>query len=93
MIELLRIYLSKKLLDVTIIGRGCIWFDAGTPSSLLRAANFVEGIQFRQGLIIGSPEEVALSKGWIDRDILLEQAKKQGNSLYGKYLNELAYAN
>ena len=92
MIELLTIYLRKKLLDVTMIGRGFMWFDAGTPSSLLRAANFVESIQFRQGLLIGSPEEVALSKGWIDKDILLKQAKWQKNSLYGKYLNELAYA-
>ncbi len=91
-IELLKIYLSKKLLDVTIIGRGFMWFDGGTPSSLLRAANFVEAIQFRQGLIIGSPEEVAFSKGWIDKEILLKRAKRQENSLYGKYLYELAYA-
>jgi len=51
-------YLRQGRLTVEKLGRGYAWLDTGTPSSLLRAAQFVETVEDRQGLQIGSPEEV-----------------------------------
>ena len=59
-------YLKQGKLNVERLGRGYAWLDTGTPSSLLRAAQFVETVEDRQGLQIGSPEEVAWRKGYID---------------------------
>ena len=59
-------YLKERRLKVEKLGRGYAWLDTGTPSSLLRAAQFVETVEDRQGLQIGSPEEVAWRKGYID---------------------------
>ena len=59
-------YLKQGRLTVEKLGRGYAWLDTGTPSSLLRAAQFVETVEDRQGLQIGSPEEVAWRKGYID---------------------------
>lgn len=52
-------YLNDGLLDVQLLGRGFAWLDTGTMSSLLQAANFVETIQSRQGIVISAPEEIA----------------------------------
>ena len=57
---------SSRAADGRKLGRGYAWLDTGTPSSLLRAAQFVETVEDRQGLQIGSPEEVAWRKGYID---------------------------
>ncbi len=61
-------YLARGRLTVEKLGRGYAWLDTGTPSSLLRAALFVETVEDRQGLQIGSPEEVAWRKGYIDAE-------------------------
>jgi glucose-1-phosphate thymidylyltransferase len=65
--DLNRLYLEDGALRAEPMGRGIAWFDTGTPESLLEAANFIEAIENRQGLIIGSPEEVAYRKGFLDR--------------------------
>ncbi len=52
-------YLNEGILDVQLLGRGFAWLDTGTMSSLLQAANFVETIQSRQGIVISAPEEGA----------------------------------
>ena len=49
-----------------VIGRGIAWLDTGTPDALMRAANFVETIEERQGLKIGCPEEISYRRGYID---------------------------
>jgi glucose-1-phosphate thymidylyltransferase len=82
-------YLKTGRLTVEKLGRGYAWLDTGTPSSLLRAAQFVETVEDRQGLQIGSPEEVAWRKGYVDDSAfarLIEPIKK---SEYGKYLQRL----
>ena len=83
-------YLSEGLLDVQLLGRGFAWLDTGTMSSLLQAANFVETVQSRQGLVISAPEEIAYINGFIDKDKLAESAKAYGKSPYGEHLKAVA---
>jgi glucose-1-phosphate thymidylyltransferase len=82
-------YLKKDRLTVEKLGRGYAWLDTGSPSSLLRAAQFVETVEERQGLQIGSPEEIAWRKGYIDDAGLERLVKPILNSEYGKYLQRL----
>jgi glucose-1-phosphate thymidylyltransferase len=82
-------YLANGRLTVEKLGRGYAWLDTGTPSSLLRAAQFVETVEDRQGLQIGSPEEVAWRKGYIDAAGLARLIEPIQESEYGKYLHRL----
>lgn len=83
-------YLNDGLLDVQLLGRGFAWLDTGTMKSLLQAANFVETIQSRQGIIISAPEEIAYINGFIDKKKLGESAKIYGKSPYGEHLMAVA---
>lgn len=84
--SLLEIYLAEGSLAVETMGRGYAWLDTGTYDSLLDAANFVRTLQLRQGLQIGSPEEIAFQKGWISGEQLEALAKQLGKNGYGAYL-------
>lgn len=88
--DLNRIYLDEGTLNVERLGRGCAWLDAGLPESLLQAANFVQTIQARQGMLVGCPEEVAYRKGFIDSAQLRAQAARMANTELGRILVELA---
>ncbi len=83
-------YLQDGLLDVERLGRGFAWLDTGTFSSLLDAANFVETIQNRQGIVVSAPEEIAYVQGWIDEKKLRESALLYGKSPYGEHLKAVA---
>ena len=83
-------YLNDGLLDVQLLGRGFAWLDTGTMSSLLQAANFVETIQSRQGIVISAPEEIAYINRFVDKDKLLESANRYGKSPYGIHLKAVA---
>ena len=83
-------YLQDSLLDVQLLGRGYAWLDTGTMSSLLQAANFVETIQMRQGIVISAPEEIGYINGFIDKEKLMESAKAYGKSPYGAHLKAVA---
>ncbi len=83
-------YLNDGLLDVQLLGRGFAWLDTGTMGSLLQAANFVETIQSRQGIVISAPEEIAFINGFIDKEQLAECAKAYGKSPYGEHLKAVA---
>ena len=87
--SLLESYLDEDSLRVEKMGRGFAWLDTGTHGSLLDAGNFVRTITERQGLQVGSPDEVAYKLGWITSDDLLESAKKYGKNSYGSYLMKL----
>lgn len=84
------IYLERGRLQVEPLGRGVAWLDAGTHESLLQAANFVQAVEERQGMMISCPEEIAFRLGYIDKDRLLELAEEMNNNLYGLYLERLA---
>ncbi len=88
--SLLELYLKKGNLRVQRLGRGYAWLDTGTHASLLEAGNFVRTIEQRQGLQIGSPEEIAFQLEWISRDELLKQAERYAKNGYGLYLTNLA---
>ena len=79
-------YLADGTLRVARLGRGFAWLDTGTPQSLLRAAEFVETVETRQGLKIGVPEEIAWRMGYISQSDLLALAADIRNSDYGRYL-------
>ena len=83
-------YLDAGRLNVEILGRGVAWLDTGTPQSLLEASNFIEVVEQRQGLLIGSIEEVAYRMGFVDAAGLRDLARPLAKSEYGKYLMELA---
>jgi len=88
--SLLESYLPENMLTVEKLGRGFAWLDTGTHGSLLDAGNFVKTLTERQGLQIGSPDEVAYRNGWISKSKLMKSSEIYINSSYGKYLNALA---
>ncbi len=88
--DLNRVYLERGELQVLQLGRGAAWLDAGTHESLLQAANFVQAVEERQGLMISSPEEIAYRKGFIDRARLKALVQKLGATAYSDYLLRLA---
>lgn len=82
-------YLKQGNLHVSILDKGTAWLDTGTFESLMQASQFVEVIEERQGLMVGSIEEAAYTMGFIDRKQLQELAKPLLKSGYGKYLANL----
>ena len=87
--SLLETYLNDGTLSVEKIGRGYAWLDTGTHASLLDASNFVRTLTERQGLQVGSPDEVAYRLKWITKDQILERAQKFEKSNYGHYLRKI----
>ena len=83
-------YLNEGRLDVKLLGRGFAWLDTGTIDSLIEAADFVQMIEKRQGIMISAPEEIAYRYGWITEEELLESSARCGKSTYGLYLRAVA---
>ena len=84
------VYMHRGELAVEILGRGFAWLDTGTYDSLLEASHFVQVMEHRQQLMIGSPEEIAFNLGYIDRDQLSALAAQYRGNDYGRYLQRLA---
>lgn len=86
-------YLEKKTLKVVLLGRGMAWLDTGTPEGILKAAEYVEAVQSRQGFYIACLEEIAWRRGFIND----EQFRAVGESLkmteYGQYILSLIEEN
>lgn len=84
-----RTYLERGQLMVDVFGRGTAWLDAGTPESMLQAANFVQAVEERQGLMISCPEEIACRMGFIGLDELQQLVLTLPDNQYRQYLVNL----
>ena len=87
--SLLETYLSDGTLRVEKMGRGFAWLDTGTHASLLDASNFVRTLTERQGLQVGSPDEIAYQLNLITKTQLRNRAMIFGKNNYGLYLEKL----
>jgi glucose-1-phosphate thymidylyltransferase len=83
-------YLKEGRLNVETLCNGFAWLDTGTFDSLSDASNYVETIEKRTGQQIACLEEIAYTKGWIDRETLLKSSDEMKNNEYGKYLLKIA---
>ena len=88
--DLNRMYLEDGTLNVQLLGRGYAWLDTGTMDTLVEAAEFVQVIEQRQGIMISAPEEIAYRHGWITREELLKSADTYGKSPYGEPIHRVA---
>lgn len=88
--DLNRMYLEDGTLNVQLLGRGYAWLDTGTMDTLVEAAEFVQVIEQRQGIMISAPEEIAYRHGWITCEELLKSADTYGKSPYGEHLHRVA---
>ena len=79
-------YLERDALHVELLGRGVAWLDTGTHEALLQAANFIQAVQERQGLLVSCPEEIGWRAGWIDDEALRVRASLLDKNPYGAYL-------
>jgi glucose-1-phosphate thymidylyltransferase len=84
--SLLESYLREDTLTVEKMGRGFAWLDTGTHRSLMEASNFVKTITERQGLQVGSPDEVAYLKGYINDIKMNSLINLYSKTDYGNYL-------
>jgi glucose-1-phosphate thymidylyltransferase len=82
-------YLAAGKLKVVPMDRGTAWLDTGTFQSMNDASTFVQVIEERQGIKIGSIEEAAWRQGFISDDQLRSLAEPLTKSGYGQYLLNL----
>jgi glucose-1-phosphate thymidylyltransferase len=84
------VYLECGDLFVELLGRGTAWLDTGSPDGMLKAAEFIEAIQSRQGFYIACIEEIAWRKGFITIEQLEQLGEELKSTSYGEYLLSLA---
>ena len=82
-------YLESGDLSVVLLGRGIAWLDTGTPEGMLKAAQFVEAVQDRQGFYVSCIEEIAWRRGFITDQQLHTIGMNLRMTEYGKYLLSL----
>ncbi len=83
-------YLAMGELHVTLLGRGMAWLDTGTPGNMLKAAEFVEAVQDRQGFYVSCIEEIAWRRGFITTEQLIALGRELKMTDYGQYLLAIA---
>lgn len=88
-VDLLKEFLLEGKVRHENLPRGSTWLDLGTLNDLGRASSFVEILQSRQGLLIGSPEEAALRNDWIDKSALRDSLLKAPSNNYSRVLLSL----
>lgn len=83
-------YLKRGKLKVQLFGRGMAWLDTGTPEGMLKASEYVEAVQSRQGFYVSCIEEIAWRRGFITTEQLLKLGEELKMTEYGEYLISLA---
>lgn len=83
------VYLEKNELRVILFGRGMAWLDTGTPDGMLKAAEYVEAVQSRQGFYISCLEEIAWRRGFIDTKQMKAIGQRLKMTEYGQYILSL----
>jgi glucose-1-phosphate thymidylyltransferase len=79
-------YLKEGKLKVELMGRGMAWLDTGTPEGMLKAAEYVEAVQSRQGFYIACLEEIAWRRGFITEEQMRTIGEELKMTDYGQYL-------
>lgn len=82
-------YLEENDLEVILLGRGMAWLDTGTPQGILRASEYIETIQSRQGFYIACIEEIAWRNNFISEKELINLGKEYKMTEYGQYILSL----
>ena len=80
-------YLERSQLHVEKLARGIAWLDTGTHESLVQAANYIQALEERQGLMVACLEEIAYRMGYISAGDLARLARTMESSAYGRYLS------
>ncbi len=83
-------YLERGKLFVEILGRGIAWLDTGSPQGMLKASEYVEAVQSRNGFYISCIEEIAWRRGFINSKQLYDIGESLKNTEYGDYLISIA---
>jgi glucose-1-phosphate thymidylyltransferase len=81
--------MNEQRLHVEVLDPAIAWLDTGTVQSLMDASQFVQVIQSRQGILIGSIEAAAYKSGAIDKEQLSELATELEKTVYGTFLKSL----
>ena len=89
--DLNNIYLSQGKLDALNLERGMAWFDVGTFDAFFEASSFIKVIENLHSKLIGSPEEIAFSKGWISKSKLEKLILKYHKSKYAEVLEKTLF--
>ncbi|MDC0029846.1 sugar phosphate nucleotidyltransferase, partial [Pseudomonadota bacterium] len=87
--DLNNLYFMDNTLEVTVMGSGDAWLDAGTPDSLLEAAHYVQTIQHSQSIQIGCPEAIALEQDFISKEEFEKIILTAPKNKYGDYLRSM----
>ncbi|MGW9040487.1 sugar nucleotidyltransferase, partial [Streptomyces sp. NPDC055721] len=85
-----RVYMERGRAELVDLGRGFAWLDTGTHDSLLRAAQYVQVLEERQGVWIAGLEEIAFRMGFIDAEACHSLGERLSRTEYGTYLMEIA---
>ena len=89
MVDLLNIYLKKKLLRAEFMGRGSAWLDTGNATNLFNASQYIAAIEERQGLKIACIEEIAYQNKWISKKQILKRIGFYKKCDYSEYLKKI----
>ena len=84
-----QIYLNENRLSVELLSKDFAWLDTGTHERLLEASRFIEALERKHGVKVACIEEIAFSKGYINKTHLRELAKPMQKNQYGQYLFHL----
>ena len=87
--DLNNIYIKKNKLNYVTLKESSVWFDAGTPTSLLLASQYIQALQERNNILVSSPEEIALTKRYIKKEVMKNHMKKKPKNLYYDYLKNI----